>query len=166
MAEKNEVRRMSRGWKWVLGLSLALNLLIIGAIGGTMWRFNTKDGGDRRGHIEALASGVPYVRALPRDARRALNRKLRDDRADLPPRSERRALFQQMIETLRADPFDVDAARAILAAQAETAQTVQSRAQAGWLEIVGEMSAEERAEVANRLEEGLKKRRGPGPRKP
>lgn len=166
MAEKSDVRRMSRGWKWVLGLSLALNLLIVGAIGGTIWRFNAKDGGDRRGHIEALASGVPYVRALPRDARRALGRKLRRDRADLPQRSERRALYQQMIDTLRQEPFDADAASEILATQAETAQTVQARAQSGWLEIVTEMNPEERAEVAERLEEGLKKRRGHGPRRP
>lgn len=166
MAKETEVRGMGRGWKWVLGLSLALNLLIVGAIGGAMWRFTSKDFGDRRGGIEALASGVPYVRALPHDAKRALGRKLRADRSQLPPRAERRALYEQMIEILRREPFDKEAAQAILVTQAETAQSVQSRAQAGWLEIVAGMSRAERADVAHHLEEGLNRRRGHWQRRP
>jgi uncharacterized membrane protein len=62
-----------------------------------------------------------------------------------------------MVEVLRAEPFDPEAVRTIFAAQARASQAVRDRAEEGWLELVGAMSAQERAAVADRLEAGLRR---------
>ena len=154
-------RRSGRGLRWALGLSLALNLIVLGFIGGAAWRLAGPDAPDRHGRHAVASYGAAFVRALPPRAQRQLHRSLRRDPGTLPGRAERRALYEELVAVLRADTFDRAAVEAIFARQAEMAQRVQSRGQAGWLEIVSGMDAEGRAQVADRLEEGLKR----GPRK-
>ena len=166
MTEERNPQRTGRVLKWALGLSLALNLIVVGFLAGAAMRFSGKSWSDRRPGPELLISGAPFVRALPHDAKRALGRKLRREETDMPTRAERRALYTGMIEILRTEPFDPDAISAIFATQARTAQTLQSRAQAGWIEIVSAMTAAERAEVASRLEEALTRRRDKDDRRP
>ena len=148
-----------RGLKWALGLSLALNLVILGFLGGSAWRLAGPEGGHRDMRATPASYGAAFVRALPQREQRRLHRDLRRQGEGLPSRAERRALYGEMLELLRADRFEPDRARAIFDRQADTAHAVQTRAQAGWLRIVEEMSAAERAEVANRLEKVLA--RGP-----
>ncbi|MFC6637597.1 periplasmic heavy metal sensor [Sulfitobacter sp. JBTF-M27] len=166
MTNERNPRRVGRALKWALGLSLAINLILVGFLAGAAMRFSGKDWAERRPGPELLLSGAPFVRALPHDARRALGRKLRREATDLPSRAERRALYASMIEVLRTEPFDPDDISAIFATQASTAQSLQSRAQAGWLEIVSGMTADDRADVAARLEEALTRRRDKGERRP
>lgn len=163
MTETRTPSRRGRGLKWALALSLALNLLILGFVGGAAWRFAGPGAGDRRWAPAPVISGILYVRALPREAQRELGREVRKQTADLPNRRERRAAFRQMLTLLRAQDFDAEAARAILSQQAAEASRVQAVAQDGWLDIVMGMSVAERAEVADRLERGLKRRHDKGP---
>lgn len=159
MAEERKASGAGRGLKWALALSLALNLLIVGFAAGAAWRFAGKEGDHRRWGPERGMSGAPFVRALPREARRELGRTMRGDLRALPSRGERQALYGRMVEALRAEPFDTARVQDILQTQAETAQALQGAAQEAWLEIVSGMSADERAEVADRLEEALRRHR-------
>ena len=158
MTETKTPGRRGRGLKWALALSLALNLLILGFVGGTAWRFAGPGAGDRHWMPPPVVSGILYVRALPREAQKRLGREVRKQTADLPNRRERRAEFREILALLRADTFDADAARAILERQADAGGRVQATAQAGWLAIVSDMNTDERADVADRLERGLKRR--------
>ena len=162
MAEAPPERRRGRRLKWALGLSLALNLIIVGFVAGAIWRFAGPHAPDRMVRDGGANYGTAFVRSLPPRAQRQLHRSLRREAGTLPSRAERRGLYREMLTLLRADTFDAVAVEAIFATQAQTAQRVQTRAQAGWLEIVGGMTREERWEVAARLEAALRR----GPRKP
>jgi uncharacterized membrane protein len=160
--ETPQTRRTGRGLKWALGISLALNLLVVGAIGGAMLR-HSGYGPEKgpRGFASVYGYGAPYMRALPPEARKLVNEAVRAGLRELPSLSERQAHLKEMMVLLRADPFDPEAVSALFDVQRAAAITVQSAAQQHWLKVVGEMSPEERGVLADRLEKALK--RGPGP---
>lgn len=167
MDDKAMPRRKGRAWKWILGVSLALNLLVIGAMGGAALRHGGFDREARSASQPPQRYGAPFVRALPREAQRDMRRTLRAQaRAEgLPNRSARRASYEEMVALLRAPDFDAGAARAVFDAQSQTARQVEGKARGVWLEIVAEMSAAERQVVADRLEEALTRKRSKKPRK-
>ena len=151
------------GFRILLGASLALNLLVIGLIAGAAWRHG---GGPGKGWHHAppglQSYAAPYVRALPREARRDLHRGLRREVGGAG-RAERRALYAEMLAALRATPFDAAAVEAVLGTQRERVLALQAAGQARWLATVTAMTPEARARYADRLEEELRRR--PGRRK-
>lgn len=150
--------KASRKMRWALGLSLAVNLLFVGAIGGAVYRNAGGPGLDRHHAPELRSYGTPYVRALPRKDRRALFAGLKaGNGAVRPSRSERRAQYDEMLAVLRADPFEVDAVRDILKAQGAAAYGMQTAAHIAWLDRISAMSEVERQSYADRLERELKK---------
>lgn len=156
--------RTSRRIKVILGLSLALNLAVVGLIAGTALRH----GDEKRGGSHSAgfgAYGLPYMIALPREDRRSVIQAVRAEKnADLPDRAARRAIYLEALAALRASPFDAQALSEVVTRQAQTTIRVQQVAQDAWLEVVGNMSDAERAAYAEEIEEVL--RRGPKPRKP
>ena len=153
MENETSKRPVGRGLKWALGLSLALNLVIVGFLAGAVLRHAGDDRKDRGPTLQSY--GAPFVRALPRDAKHKLRAALRKE---LPSRQDRRRLYEKLLETLRADDFDAEAARDVFATQTDAAQSVQERAQNAWIALVSDMTVAERAAVADRLEETLKRR--------
>lgn len=166
MTQTPKAPQNSRTLKWMLGLSLALNLVFIGFLIGVAWRVAGSDVGPRAMGPAAQNYGAPFVRALPREARRALHRKLRSQASGLPSRAERRALYLSMIDALRSDPFDPAQIEALFAAQADGAERVQRVAQEGWLDLVTRMSEADRLAVADRLAEAIKRRGKPPDTRP
>ncbi|MGZ2257561.1 periplasmic heavy metal sensor [Roseobacter sp. A03A-229] len=162
MTETTPPKRSVPRWiKIMLGLSLALNLAVIGLIGGAVLRHGDgKVAGARNSGFGAY--GLPYMIALPREDRRAVGRAVRSA-ADLPDREARRALYRDVLSALRATPFDATVLSAAVLRQAETAVAVQKTAQAAWLAQVSGMSDAERSAYADAVEEVLQ--RGPKPRK-
>ncbi|MGC1504359.1 MAG: periplasmic heavy metal sensor [Sulfitobacter sp.] len=159
-------RTRGRALKWAFGISLALNLVFVGVFAGAAFRHaDDRRGWDRKSE-SARSSGAPFVRALSQDDRRALRRAMRETAGDLPSRAQRRELHQQMIEILRVEPFDVTEVKRLFAVQTEAAEQVSGRVQTAWLERVGAMTAGERAAVADRLEEMLKRRKRKGVTRP
>ncbi|WP_299776875.1 periplasmic heavy metal sensor [uncultured Roseobacter sp.] len=156
--------RISRRIKVILGLSLALNLAVVGLIAGTALRHgDEKRGGPRSAGFGAY--GLPYMIALPREERRSVIQAVRaGKKGDLPDRTARRALYLETLATLRASPFDAQALSDVVTRQAQTAIRVQQVAQDAWLEVVANMSDAERAAYAEEIEEVL--RRGLKSRKP
>ncbi|MEP3687757.1 MULTISPECIES: periplasmic heavy metal sensor [Sulfitobacter] len=150
---QNPTPRRVRMMRWALGLSLALNVMIIGAVGGALWRHGGPDNKSLPG-LRSYAS--PYVQALPPDARRDLHNEMRKGgKAHHLDRAARGALYEQMLAALRADPFEPEAAAAILTAQGDAAASVQGAAHSAWLAQVSAMAPETRQIYADKLQERL-----------
>lgn len=150
-----------RGVRIALGVSVALNLLVAGLVAGAVLR----DGGPRDRMLRDLEFG-PFTEALSREDRDALRRDFvarsggfRDMRAEM------RSDFDALLGALRAEPFDIDAARAVLAGQQARMQSRLALGQDLLLERLAAMPPRARAEFADRLEERLRHggRGGDGP---
>jgi uncharacterized membrane protein len=147
-----------RRWGWgrvVLIASLALNLAVAGVVAGAALRF----GGDWHDRRSGDFS-VPYIRALSPTDRRAIGKELRRAH-DVAATgiAARGALFTQMSEALRADSFDLARVEELSLQQRTAVTRRMSSAQNVWLRYVGDMSAEERSDYADRIDEALA--RGP-----
>lgn len=155
MAEQTP--RTHRWLRVALGISLGVNLLVVGLIAGAAYRFHGPQGGPR-GAMHSY--GTPYIMALPDDRRRAIFRNLRDTKADGGmTRAERRALYDQVVAALRTVPFEVGQVTQVLDQQRTATLRVQEAAQAAWLAEIAGMTDADRAAYADRLQELLS--RGP-----
>lgn len=150
MAETETKTSHFPAWvKILLVLSLALNLAVIGLVGGFFMR--VKDKGSGPG---AVNYAIPYIIALPREDRRAIGEILRQkaQRGEIEGRRGRMAEYNAMLVLLRADSFDVAAANSILDLQGAAAQARQAAASAAWLERVTAFTPAVRATYADSLE--------------
>lgn len=156
--------KLSRRLKVILGVSLALNLAVVGLFAGTALRHGAggAPGGVRSAGFGAY--GLPYMIAFPKEQRRRMIETVKSDRnAQMPNREARRALYNDVLSAIRAVPFDPDNLSVALNVQGDTAIRVQQTAQAAWLDVIAQMSDAERSAYAAAVEDVL--RRGPGPRK-
>ena len=158
MADQKPKRRRLN-MRWVLAASLGLNLLFVGAFVGAAYREAGGPGASRGDGLMTRGYATPYVRALPREKRRALYQALRngDQGGTRLSKDERRALYTQMVTALRATPFDPARATDVLNAQRDAVLGVQSAAQSAWLKAVTGMVPAERAAYADELENVLKR---------
>ena len=141
---------------WILGVSLAVNLLFVGLIGGAAYRFAEGPGaGPHRGGPGKRDFGAPYVWALPEAHKQAFHQQMRQERGGtaLPSRAERRQFYNQIILVLRSENFTEAEMHQAFAAQRDAILGVQQTAQMVWIRQVGQMSLAERMETADRLEE-------------
>lgn len=141
--------RRGRGWKILLVLSLALNLLFIGLIGGAMARFGGPFAHDRGQTARGASLGAAVFRALPRDDRRAMFRKVAG------ARDRDAAGADELLTTLRADALDRGALAAFADGQGERRRAHGVAIAEAWVENVAAMSVEERRAYADRIEEIL-----------
>lgn len=147
---------LSRGWRIVLVLSLALNLLVAGALVG---RYASHGGAfDRhQGRYEPI--GGPLTGALSQEDRREITRQMRDMRHDkIPDKAARRAVYEALLADLRAEPLDSAAIADHMARQRDLLAERLAVGQALLLDRIERMSAVERAAFADRLAEGLRRR--------
>lgn len=145
----------------VLFVSLALNLAVVGIVGGAvLGRF-----GPDRHDIAARDVGFGLFNdALSQDDRKALRGAYMQARPNI--RAERQKMrddLQTILAALRADPFDVDVLRQALDTGAARMAARQAQGQTVVLDYLEKMSNAERAELADRLEKSLK-RRAHGPK--
>jgi uncharacterized membrane protein len=150
-----ETRKVPLWVKLLLGLSLALNLAVLGLVGGVAMRLGGMPGGPA-----AINYAIPYMRALPKENRGEIGKRMRADARDgkLPKRQESRRAYGEMIALLSAETWDADAARAVLDGQSEHTRLIQIAAQAHWFDQIAGMSVAERQAYAQRLREVLEKR--------
>lgn len=155
--EQTAKTKSPRLWlRIVLFVSLALNLAVVGVAVGAIARFGPhKDAHPPRAD---QVSGV-YTYALTEQDRRKIGREMfRNQRGALPSRQEMAADYEAMVAALRAQPFDADAAGAILHRQIEFGQRRAELGRGLLLQRLSEMTAEERAAYADRLENALQQR--------
>jgi hypothetical protein len=150
--------RGGRGLKIALGLSLAVNLLILGLVVGAILAVGPGRSGDDDPRLRTLGLG-PFAIALPREDRQAVTDRI--DRDAL--RAERRALglsLVQLREAMLAEPFDRAAAEAALARSRAAAEAAQGHGHAALLDHIETMSAAERVELVERLGRALRRMGG------
>lgn len=142
--------------KIALAVSVALNLLVVGFVVGALARQGGH--GPWSARPPALANfGAPYVMALPKEDRRALNAALRVG-GELPDRRMRRAMFEDVVARIAADPFDPAALQVAVRNQADISIAVQRRLQEAWLSRISEMTDEERQAYAAQVAHLLRNR--------
>lgn len=157
MADETPVTGMSRGMRWLLIVSLALNLAVLGMI-GSWWLTWGPHHRHQMPRMEQV--GGPLTRALVHEDRRAIGRALRAAyRQEGDTRGVQRARFDEMIAALRAEPFDAEAVAAQMAAQRATLQERLNLGQTLLLERLSAMEPEARAAYAERLEAELRRHR-------
>ncbi|MEM7490424.1 MAG: periplasmic heavy metal sensor [Pseudomonadota bacterium] len=134
--------------RWALVASLALNVLVVGAVVGAALAHRGAPGRGGTGgppEIRAIAGG------LDGGDRRALLRALRDDGLLREGRIRIRESRAEIAESLRAEPFDAAAFAAALAARQAVRADLATRGAGALAEVVATLSPAERAALADRL---------------
>lgn len=147
--------RAGRGLKIALGLSLAVNLLIVGLVIGALLAVGPGRTRDDDPRLRSLGLG-PFAAALPREDRQAVVARI--DRDAL--RAERRRLGEslgQLRQALLADPFDRTAAETAMAQSRAAAGSAQALGHAALLDHMATLDAAERAELVERLGRALRR---------
>lgn len=157
--EGDAQRRGMKPWlRVLLILSLALNFLIIGTVGGAMltwskWQSNHPPRLD-------LASG-PLTKALSREERHAIGKKMRQAyKAGSAPRVNLRRDLRALVADIRKDPFDPKALEERLAGQRTVIGARYELGHKLLVEHLTQMTPQERAAYADRLTEVLKRQSG------
>lgn len=136
----------------ILVVSLALNLLVVGVVLGTVLRLR---GGE---HAQMPPSfGPALYQALPGSDRKALRGQLSGKRNKGSHR--RKQDFEALSAALQVVPFDPGAVEMLLEQQAQATADLQAALHQQWLTRVTAMSDEERQLYAQRLENVVQ--RGP-----
>ena len=158
--QEQHTTRTRRALPYVLGVSLAVNLLVAGLFAGAAYRHADMMGPGGR-HVPGVRDyATPYVQSMPEDGRRAIGKALRSGpQSKALSREARRALYTEMLVALRSEPFDPARAGQVLAAQKTAVEAVQEAAQAAWLAEVTRMDGTARRAYADALEQELQ--RGP-----
>lgn len=148
-----------RPWaKIVLVLSLGLNLLFLGLIGGAILR----DGPQGRPMMVREVDFGSLTEALARDDRETLRRSFQRAAPEL--RGQRRDVQSDLAElmaVLRAPEFQRDKVEALFARHSERASRRQELGQQLMLDLLVAMPPDDRAAFADRLENAMKRSRRP-----
>lgn len=139
-----DLKKPSRFWRIVLAVSLALNLGLIGfGVGGAL----SGRAGDGPPARYSIALG-PIGQALSREDRRAIARELG---GKIGKRTARNAQLREMVDLLRAEPFDPDALRTVLQNQTHNTLEVANAAQDAFVARIASMTIAERTLIADRI---------------
>ncbi|KCV81525.1 hypothetical protein ATO10_11452 [Actibacterium atlanticum] len=160
-AEKQpEAGKTSFRWgRLVLVISLALNLMVLGIVGGAVLSRGGPSGPPR---IDVLSFG-PYTAALDQDGRRVLRREIfAEGKGVGNVRKLLRQDFEAVLAALRATPFDAEATGVLMNVPTDRIAGHADYVRQHVLELIMQMDDAERAAYADRLEEKLRK----GPPRP
>ena len=135
-------------WKILFGISLALNLLIVGAIGGAILRVGK---GPMAKHH---ASGFLYMRALNFEDKKALKKVIfRNKNSRKIIREKEHSSYISAVKILKKDPFDRKAFEDLLDEQTKHSKSRQSSARVALVTQITGMTKEERLIYSERLED-------------
>lgn len=160
--QENQPPRTRLWVRILLVISLMANLAIGGLVVGTL--LGARERAPVRASSELLNYG-PLLHAMPEQEREYLRQSLRKRAPEL--RATRKSLRNGMNDfrdVLRAEPFDREAAEAILARQQSYIDGQVKSLRADLLDRIDTMTAAERRALADRLEKAL--RRGPPRQRP
>lgn len=139
----------SRRLKYALIASLALNLLILGALAGTMYGFGKHHPrfGAGRGEDFGL---MGLTHRLPKERSKEIRKQLRADRTALRPLvDEVRAARRAAADKLAATPFDRAALDEAITAAAEKERALRQAAVTAFLGHAEQLTPEERRMLAD-----------------
>ena len=140
---ENGHKKPGRTWRIVLVLSLGLNLLVIGFVVGL-----ALTGPERKSGPRGLDLGPgPLAQALSPQERRAVLLDLRASGGF--QRGQMREYMQDLLNALRATPFDPDVLSEVMTAQRQKLNQMQDAAQSALFAQINAMSPERRAAFAD-----------------
>lgn len=160
MSDPIERPKTARGLKIALALSLSLNLLVIGLIGGAVLGRDGPPGRDEPPALRTLGLG-PFALTLGQDGRDAVRDRLARDHDALL--SERRAIGESLRtfqRALRADPFDRAAAAEAMARSRAAAEALQRYGHVAVLDYLDTLPLAERSELADALGRAMRRIEG------
>ncbi len=139
-----------RWMRWLLVASLALNLAVLGVMGGAALRF--RGGGPHVMAVRDLTFG-PFTEALSPPDRETLRREfMGEPGAFQAERHEARSDLEQILTALRAEPFDPGRIRSGLDRQKARLETRMDLGQGLLADLIARMPVEERLKFADRLQ--------------
>ena len=140
-------------WKILFGISLALNLLIVGAIGGAVLRVGK---GPMAKHH---ASGFLYMRALNFEDKKSLRKELyKNKNTRKIGRAKEYSSYSSAVKILKKDPFDRKAFEELLDQQTKYSKSSQRSARLALVAQIAKMTKEERSIYSERLEDLVHKK--------
>ena len=140
-------------WKILFGISLALNLLIIGAVGGAMIRMSKGPVANHR------ASGLLYMRALNFEDKKSFRKELfRNKDSRKIGRAKEYSSYSSAVKILKKDPFDRKAFEELLDQQTKYSKSSQRSARLALVAQIAKMTKEERSIYSERLEDLVHKK--------
>jgi uncharacterized membrane protein len=140
-------------WKILFGISLALNLLIVGAIGGAILRVGK---GPMANHH---ASGFLYMRALNFEDKKSLRKELyKNKNTRKIGRAKEHSSYSSAVKILKKDPFDRKAFEELLDQQTKFSKSSQRSARLALVAQIAKMTKEERSIYSERLEDLVHKK--------
>ena len=153
-------QKPKRLWKIIFAISLALNVAVLGLVAG----IGLRSAGGKPPQSYEFGLG-PIGQAMTKEQRRNVGRTLRSN-ADLHEfgRTRGKRMVSGIVDALRAETFDADALRSAMTGADERIAILQSAARDAFVTQVEAMPMDERAALADRLEE-VSRHRG-GPRQP
>ncbi len=151
-------RKPGRGLKIALGLSLAVNLGILGLVAERCWR---SDRAGRAGMIRACGRWALALSPSPCRVRIAPPSPTGSTATRCAPNGGRCGCsLVQLRDAIVAEPFDRAAAEAALERSRSAAAALQGQGHSALLDQVETMTAAERAELAGRLSRALRRMGG------
>lgn len=140
-----------------LAVSVALNVAVLGMVSGAAL---TGGGPERRAGDFREFGFVPFTEALSREDRDAMRRAFLAQMPDMRAvRSEMRNDQQEILAALRAKPFDQARMNTAFEVHMNRSTSQLVAGQEVLLDLLGQMSEQERIDFAGRLEERLKRGR-------
>lgn len=148
-------KRARNIWKIIFAISLALNIAVLGAIGGAALRFS-KGPLAGIGLLKERQIGSVYMRALSRDQRRELGRQMLDEEGDnKDSRANMKTGFQEAINILRNANFDQEKFGIVFKGHAARSNQRLKSAQMILFSHITSMNISERSAYADRIEMAL-----------
>lgn len=149
-----------RRWiKWALVASLAVNVLIIGFAVGKAYQFHHRAWRDHSAIAHVARQGREFVRDLPRERRRELWQFIKSQKGEFTAyNADADKAVTAFAEALNASDYDPAKVEQALEALQGEAETLLTRGRSVMMEVVGKLSAEERAELAQKLLERGRRR--------
>jgi uncharacterized membrane protein len=149
----------TRGWRWLLVASLALNLVFIGGL-GALW-LKGPPGPGRWGPSQTAFGLMRFSRELPPERRDAVRRHLKEARQDLKSlRAELRDARSKATAVLASPDYTAEAMQAALAAVAAADNRMRESGTAALMKSIGELTGEERQKLAAAWNRRLDRERG------
>jgi uncharacterized membrane protein len=136
---------------------LALNLLFLGGLAAIWWKAPLPVYG-HPGPTQTPFGLMKFARDLPPERRDAVRRHLKDARTDMRGlRDELRVARQMAADVLKSPDYTADKMSAALGAIAAADNRIRDRGSAALLAAIGELTPEERQELAGSWQRRLER---------
>ena len=159
--QENDTSPRKKRWNWLkigLVLSLALNVLVIGAVGSMAYKWKSQQN-HWRGQITVFKEGRKFAKSLPRDRRRQLRQIWRTQRRALRstaiPSDLDKAATRALITALESKPLNAEAIEQAMSKIHELFSAGFAPMRAGVGKTVRTLTPEERAAFAARLKQAM-----------